>query len=125
MKVVFCETKFVTNEKKRTVTCVMTVRVSPENEQNVFQPNYYNSKTLEPFTVIGISKCHESDEFNQKTGEKIAESRAKLKAYEEGTSRIKEIKKAAETIIRNIQYQSDKLKEFSNIEKDHLKSLII
>lgn len=61
-------TNYNVNTEKRVVTCIMKASIGCSHNT---------------YTAIGIAKCSDDDTFNERTGRRIAESRAKAKIYVE------------------------------------------
>lgn len=59
------ETKYFVNKEQGTVVCVIKGYL----------------RFGDSFTVRGIAKCHDDDEFNETVGRRLAESRAKQKMF--------------------------------------------
>lgn len=124
MKVQFNETKFVVNEEKKTVTCVINAQVTTTSGQDeVVYCEFSGNSLTKPYLSIGVAKCSDDDKFNEELGKRIAESRAKAKVYEEGMSRIKQILKYIDIFGTDAQDQIEKLKGYWAKEKDHLDEL--
>lgn len=120
MKVLFRETKFNVNEEKKTVTCVIVASVELSNRQEKVSYDKYYGPEIAPFQTVGVAKCHEDDVFDLEKGRRLAESRAKAKVYEEGTSRLKKILMYVDIFGEDIQNQLEKLKGYHKKEKEHL-----
>lgn len=81
--------KFVVNKEEGVVVCIMkVVAVYPEYAEFGFlAPEIHKTKALKVcnarrlFTVTGKAKCCPSDVFDEAIGRRIAESRAKSKAF--------------------------------------------
>lgn len=94
--------KYIIHEHNRTVTCIMKCDFPnlPFNEK-VYRK--FNLGLCRDFTVRGVAKCRPGDNYNEQTGCRIAESKAKLKAF-----------KKAEKIMRT--YRENVLSEMCNTE---------
>ena len=77
IKIRFSRPKFIHVSEKKMTICIMNFSV-PELD--------INSR------IKGTSKCNDSDEYNKKTGERIAQSRAEIAAR----NKVKEV--AIETL---------------------------
>ena len=81
--------KFVVNKEEGVVVCIMEVTTAHTDSasfgfsstkiQETKAPKVYN--VYRTFTVIGKAKCCPSDVFDEAIGRRIAESRAKSKAF--------------------------------------------
>lgn len=91
-RVTIVKREFKVNKKKSTVACIMTCRINaPEDIGYAYMPREVDNKinkilktktVCSTFVVIGISKCHADDTFDEVLGKRIAESRAKKDAYD-------------------------------------------
>lgn len=95
--------KYIIHEHNKTVTCIMKCD---------FPTLPYNNRVIEKFsldfinefTVRGVAKCRPGDTYDEQTGCRIAEAKAKLKAF-----------KKAEKIMRT--YYENVLSEMRNTEQ--------
>lgn len=81
--------EFVVNKEKGVVVCIMQVgtvnidiaefEFSASGAHEIKAPKIYKSYIV--FTVRGMAKCCPSDVFDESIGRRIAESRAKSKAF--------------------------------------------
>lgn len=89
------------DKTKGTIVCILTCAPNFKNIDDTWGfcwgnfrpwtkkfPTYFTKKSRKfgyyAFTVIGKAKCNEVDTFNEITGRRIAESKARLKAYKVG-----------------------------------------
>ena len=86
----FVSKTFNYNEDKQTIVCILKGTLNTYSFYNKYnidiQSNWYKKKCPElnyagDFTVIGIATCSNSDTYNEEVGKRIAESRAKVQAY--------------------------------------------
>lgn len=87
--------EFKVNKEKNTVVCIMTCSINYHNDLNyAYTPSAVDDKIKKilktktiysSFIVVGTSKCHSEDTFDEIKGKRIAESRAKKDAYEKAT----------------------------------------
>lgn len=82
------EAKFIVKPENKVVICLMKVDMQMPQSKLWLDMDYNCWKTKAPmvdwegkFTVIGKAKCNSEDIFNETTGKRIAESRAKAKAF--------------------------------------------
>lgn len=100
MKLKVDETKFFVNEKKKSVTCVITGVLQVSNmgiditfivpkRNNCLNRSVWNDpdriQTFNNFTVTATTKCKEGDVFDPIKGRKIAKQKARIKMYKEAT----------------------------------------
>lgn len=116
IKLSFCEgSTFFVNEEKKTVVCVLNCKL-----KNVRR----GLKRSQDFKCIGIAKCSDGDEFSEKLGKMISESKAKKKAYNKASRITRKrnkfySKKAAET-----SFVKEKFEYLEEKEKVHLQLLM-
>lgn len=117
MKVCLNDTKFIVNNEKKTVTCIIDAELSTKSGQdNVF--GIYDFE--KSFIAIGISKCHPEDQFSVETGKRIAESRAKKAAYIEGRERFKKLLKYIDIFGSEVSKAINDLGRFKDKESEHI-----
>lgn len=112
------EPHYYIDEVKRTVVCTITIRPSAMVDVlDYLEINSYKT------TVRGIAKCAPEDEFNMTTGMRIAESKAKAKAF-------KKMAKLLQIVYTELEAQVDKLKDMYDFNKflsfkelEHVKEL--
>ena len=84
-KVQIVERKFHINREKNIVTCIITTWVSPKNSLGEYIDGYsYATKDHRVqcrHTFVATAKCSPLDTFDENKGKRIAESRAKVKAF--------------------------------------------
>ena len=106
------------DEGKKTVVCTITIRPSATIDVlDYIEINSYKT------TVRGVAKCAPDDEFNITTGMRIAESKAKAKAF-------KKMAKLLFIVYKELEAQVNKLRdmyEFNDYlsfrELEHVKEL--
>lgn len=117
MKVCFKDTKFIVNNEKKTVTCVIKAELSIKSGQE----NVFGIYDLErPFVAVGISKCHPEDQFSVETGKRIAESRAKKAVYIGGRERFEKLLKYIDIFGSEVSKAINDLGRFKNKESEHI-----
>lgn len=121
MKIVFEDIKFVVNEEKRIVTCIITSHLNFNSQQDSVQC-FIPIKQCR-FTVHGIAKCHIDDEFSAETGKRIAESRAKKMMYKKGKEKVLKILNHAEIFKNDVEKMIKNLDKYSLKEVEHIKLL--
>lgn len=82
------EASFKENREKRTVICIMNVDMQLYRFESLFiriANSWYKKAPMVndfgKFTVVGKAKCNAEDSYDYETGRKLAESRAKAKAF--------------------------------------------
>ena len=85
--VVFSEPKYIVNEEKKTVVCLLNVEpnLNPHGTHYWDDPRWYSNKfntdAMGKFQAKGVAKCSENDVFNEQLGKRIAESKAKKQGF--------------------------------------------
>lgn len=75
--------KYIIHEHNKTVTCIMECDF-PNLPYNERIDKKFNLEFFNEFTVRGVAKCRPGDTYDEQTGCRIAESKAKLKAFKKG-----------------------------------------
>lgn len=95
--------KYIVHEQNKAITCIMACDF-PKLPYNEKVDKKFNLEFFNEFTVKGVAKCRPGDTYDEQTGCRIAESKAKLKAF-----------KKAEKIMRT--YYENVLSEMRNTEQ--------
>lgn len=85
--------KFIVKPENKVVVCNMSVdmQIYKSGGYRCIDPNWWTTKFSKvncygEFTVTAIARCNSEDTFDEATGKKIAESRAKAKAFKTATN---------------------------------------
>lgn len=85
--------KFIVKPENKVVVCNMSVDMQLMDSEcwNHMDPAWWATKAPKvnqfgEFTVTAIARCNSEDTFDEATGKKIAESRAKAKAFKTATN---------------------------------------
>lgn len=133
-RVTILRREFKVNKEKNTVVCIMTCQINapedldyaylPNNVRNKIHTILRNNAIYGHFIVVGTSKCHNEDTFDEIKGKRIAESRAKKDAYEKATLVWREVG----IHYHNLWAISTKLHNrcciAKKIEKEHINKLL-
>lgn len=92
--------KYIVHEHNKTITCIMECEF-PDLPFNTKVYRKFDLGICNDFIVKGVAKCRPGDTYDEQTGCRIAESKAKLKAF-----------KKAEKIMRT--YYENVLLEMCN-----------
>lgn len=133
--VTFEDVTFIENEEKRTVVCIMRCKIQKHKHpiynrvfiENVFADTHPWAKEYSSciyYTVVGKSKCHDNDNFNVSLGRKIAESRAKEKAFDRASQYWDFMYENLYRILNACKVQYDYCYSASIKEEDHVLDLI-
>ncbi len=87
------ESKFIVKPENKVVVCNISVdmQIYKSGGYRYVDPNWWATKAPKvncygEFTVTAIARCNSEDTFDEATGKKIAESRAKAKAFKTATN---------------------------------------
>ena len=132
-RVIIKERTFKVNPEKKTVVCIIKCAFHwPEEIETTYSSKFYDYVSeitgvrgwVAPFTVVGVSKCHDDDAFDEVLGKRIAESRAKKDAYRKATAlwiKIAEHYLKLSGLARRMYGACYRAKD---IEKEHINKLI-
>ena len=83
-----CEPKYIVKKEEGMVICVLNCYVDLISNPYFMMFEYGKHRKLLPnisrdgrFTITSIAKCHKDDTFDEIKGKRIAESKAKIKAF--------------------------------------------
>ena len=119
------EPNYMINKEKGVVICILECGF----DQSIFNPlesyGFISTKNIFPYwKVKGIAKLHPDDVFNETIGRRIAESKAKQKAYKKGanilSSMVKNFDRASTELIYTIHFLSEK----ESFEVEHYNTLV-
>lgn len=123
--------KFIVKPENKVVVCNMSVDMQLMDSEcwNHMDPAWWATKAPKvnqfgEFTVTAIARCNSEDTFDEATGKKIAESRAKAKAF-------KTAKNVWGCIFRGLRNQTDiagamakHCEAVEEIENNHVSKLV-
>lgn len=89
-----------------------------------FFPRVINNYNNSMFTVYGVAKCHPGDEFDVKIGKRVAESRAKHKAYSIAKRYITALSNKIESDLNEYKNFVKEMNRQEEHEKKHMNYLI-
>lgn len=121
---VFADTEFIQNNNA--TICKLTAGLVPSYNPNDVAPCMYLSLEDNLFSGMvftGVAKCHENDNFNSTTGMRIAESRAKEKAYRAARNVLNKMLEDFEDFTSAIKYSTNSFKSLYESETEHLEKL--
>ena len=112
--------KFIVNENKRKVVCVLEDTEKNLEEflrceacvEDLHNPFWYNETTL-PNRFVGIATCSPEDEWNEEIGRRLAFARVKRAYY-------KSYFKHANDYIRRLDNELDRMVEIFNAHSDRV-----
>lgn len=131
-RITILKENYIINKEKRTIVCILRCEVSPERLHNYeyIYPLLRGVNSKFPFmkgyqfTVVGKSKCHDSDEFDETLGKRIAESRAKIKMFKTGHMLWKRYWHALSLLVSGCIKKAVACRDEHRVECNHLKTLL-
>lgn len=119
------------NEEKRTVACIlicnMQLRKHPAFEMHFYSQWRKRMPKVDcngEFTVSATAKCSEDDTFDVEVGKRIAESRAKQKAFKIAGRVYVEVFNEVVRAARLISLSIDACVNAYEVEQNHIEELI-
>lgn len=127
-RVQIVERSFYVNHDKKTVTCVIKTESCTLNHPS---RDYINSAVWETHdkalfsdhTFVGIAKCSPLDEFNEEKGKRIAESKAKVKAFKAYNKMYTKVSDLIKNALVDVLNTALACKYASETELKHIKEL--
>lgn len=98
-RVKITKTSYIVNPEKKVVVCVLECDMQLQKHpawDDIYPNMWANLPLVAPngtFKVRAIARCNEEDAFNEEAGKRIAESRAKGKAFATAAKVYREIEK--------------------------------
>lgn len=130
-KVRFEKPKFIV--KNNVTTCVIKARIALESTSLKHRYSYMNDpklykefkdvESLLQFTCIGVAKCGPDDVFDKRTGEIIAESKAKKYAFKMAQNIYGQIIKSLEKDIEGLKALKEGCYYAEQVEVKHIQEL--
>ena len=129
-RVKITKANYIVNPEKKVVVCVLECDMQlckhPAWGHIYFNmwanlPLVYNRGT---FKVRAIARCNEEDAFNEEAGKRIAESRAKGKAFATAAKVYKEIEKYLLNCAALVNESVEACEQAVKVEKAHVELLI-
>lgn len=127
-----CEPKYIVKKEEGMVICVLKCdmnlyahpcfNVMTYNKHRKILPNV---TTDGRFTVTAVTKCHKDDIFNEIKGKRIAESKAKVKAFNVASkvynAYVKDLEGYAKILTENMGncliVMDEEIEHFNNLKK--------
>lgn len=124
------EAKFIVKPENKVVVCKLDVDMHLADYQCWFMLRASMWKTKAPkvdefgkFTVTAIAKCNPKDEFNESVGRRVAESRAKAKAFKTAKNVWKCISEVLTKEILGASNMESNCEMAERFEMKHVKKL--
>lgn len=119
--------KLITNAEykvfnNRVVRCILHCTIPQEVRpySNIEIPKFRWESTKAMFTVTAIAKCDPRDNFDEKVGKRIAESKALIKAYNVYKALVKDAIKATKSELEAFENFEKKVLRVKEREIEHL-----
>lgn len=129
-KVCIRESKFHINRGSKTVVCVLDVNLQLQSHPawDVIFRDYWKHlpfiKNYGDFKVRGIARCSDDDIFDEDKGRKIAESRAKARAYDIACKVYLAISNSLDKYGKEIENTLGACVMAKEVEEAHIEELI-
>lgn len=128
-RVLIVNEHFHVDEKNKTVVCTLNCNVQEYKHVDALymygnmyaKSGVHNSGT---FTVKAKARCNASDTFNEVVGKRIAESRAKAKAYKVAAKFWKNSANVFKGVIASCEYAEKACLKALEVENKHVEELI-
>lgn len=121
---------YIVNPEKKVVVCVLECDMQLEKHPawyDIHSKMWANLPLVTSdgtFKVRAIARCNEEDVFNEEAGKRIAESRAKGKAFATAAKVYKEIKRYFSNCAALVNESVEACKQAMKVEEAHVELLI-
>lgn len=129
-RVKITKANYIVNPEKKVVVCVLECDMQLWKHpawDNIY-PNIWANLPLVDcrgqFKVRAIARCNEEDSFDEETGKRIAESRAKGKAFTTAGKVYKEIEKHFLNCAALVNETAEACEQTVKVEEAHVELLI-
>lgn len=129
-RVKITKANYIVNPEKKVVVCVLEcdMQLFKHPAWNNIYPNMWANLPLVEidgtFKVRAIARCNEEDAFNEEIGKRIAESRAKGKAFATAAKVYKEIEKYFLNCVALVNESVEACEQAVKVEEAHVELLI-
>lgn len=129
-RVKITKANYIVNPEKKVVVCVLEcdMQLSKHPAWNDIYPNIWANLPLVgmngTFKVRAIARYNEEDAFNEEAGKRIAESRAKGKAFATAAKVYKEIEKYFLNCAALVNEPVEACEQTVKVEEAHVELLI-
>lgn len=125
------KTKFHVDEKNKVVVCVINAEMQlckhkawDVISENMWKKEYPHVDFWGGFTTKAVSRCNPDDTFDVEKGKRIAESRAKAKAFTIATNVYFCIHKSLEKYLDSVADSNQACSLAASVEEEHVEELI-
>ena len=127
-RVLIVKEQFHVDEKNKTVVCTLNCNVQEYKHVDVSYMcgNMYEKSGVSftgHFTVKAKARCNASDTFDEVVGKRIAESRAKAKAYKVAARFWKNSANVFKGVIASCEYAEKACLKALEVENKHVEEL--
>ena len=129
-RVKITKTSYIVNPEKKIVVCVLECDMQLRKHP-AWGDIYHNMWTNLPlvttdgtFKIRAIARCNEEDAFNEEVGKRIAESRAKGKAFSTAAKVYGEIEKYFLNCAALVNESMEACEQTIKVEEAHVELLI-
>ena len=129
-RVKITKANYIVNPEKKVVVCVLEcdMQLSKHPAWNDIYSNMWANLPLVDlcgtFKVRAIARCNEEDAFNEEVGKRIAESRAKGKAFATAVKVYREIEKYFLNCAALVNESVEACEQTVKVEEAHVELLI-
>lgn len=129
-RVKITKANYVVNPEKKVVVCVLECDMQLKKHpawQNIYPNMWANLPFVSnngTFKVRAIARCNEEDSFDEEAGKRIAESRAKGKAFATAAKVYKEIEKYFLNCAALVNESVEACEQTVEVEEAHVELLI-
>lgn len=129
-RVKITKANYVVNPEKKVVVCVLECDMQLYKHpawNDIYSNMWVNLPLVDnngTFKVRAIARCNEEDAFNEEAGKRIAESRAKGKAFATAAKVYKEIEKYFLNCAALVNESVEACEQAVKVEKAHVELLI-
>ena len=129
-RVKITKASYIVNPEKKVVVCVLEGDMQLKKHPawvDIYPNMWANLPLVTPngtFKVRAIARCNEEDAFNEEAGKRIAESRAKGKAFATAAKVYKEIEKYFLNCAALVNESVEACEQTVKVEEAHVELLI-
>ena len=129
-RVKITKANYIVNPEKKVVGCVLECDMQLQKHPawiDIYPKMWANLQLVDlcgSFKVRAIARCNEEDAFNEEVGKRIAESRAKGKAFATAAKVYKEIEKYFLNCAALVNESVETCEQAVKVEKAHVELLI-
>lgn len=129
-RVIITKANYIVNLEKKVVVCVLECNMQLQKHpawNDIYPYMWANLPLVDcngTFKVRAIARCNEEDNFDEEIGKRIAESRAKGKAFATAAKVYKEIEKYFLNCAALVNESVEACEQTMKVEEAHVELLI-